>query len=223
MLYVIHCANHPELDYRGGQEPIVHLRPPSTPCIRGPRNEGCRRRRGEGEGARVLLPRSRSVERRERMSLPRWGRIDTNSGGILERLHASVTATARADIRLLVQILCNSRCPAWVRGPPAEAARTSRCRGGVHVPERAQQGTTSSAQLKTYAERIWRTRREVGNVFRASSLTVAVGYSAGFTDGTCVPSTRRLLQLRHRIRALSAAECPLGLRRSEDCTRKFPY
>ena len=25
MLFVIHCANHPELDYRGGQEPIVHL------------------------------------------------------------------------------------------------------------------------------------------------------------------------------------------------------
>lgn len=26
MLYVIHCRNHPELAYRGGQEPIVHLR-----------------------------------------------------------------------------------------------------------------------------------------------------------------------------------------------------
>jgi len=25
MLYVIHCANHPELAYRGGQPPIVHL------------------------------------------------------------------------------------------------------------------------------------------------------------------------------------------------------
>ncbi len=25
MLYVIYKANHPELDYRGGQEPIVHL------------------------------------------------------------------------------------------------------------------------------------------------------------------------------------------------------
>jgi hypothetical protein len=25
MLYVIHCANHAELTYRGGQEPIVHL------------------------------------------------------------------------------------------------------------------------------------------------------------------------------------------------------
>ncbi|MBI1849414.1 MAG: DUF4433 domain-containing protein [Planctomycetes bacterium] len=25
MLYVIHCANHPGLAYRGGQEPIVHL------------------------------------------------------------------------------------------------------------------------------------------------------------------------------------------------------
>ena len=25
MLFVIYCANHPELTYRGGQEPIVHL------------------------------------------------------------------------------------------------------------------------------------------------------------------------------------------------------
>lgn len=25
MLYLIHCANHPELSYRGGQAPIVHL------------------------------------------------------------------------------------------------------------------------------------------------------------------------------------------------------
>ena len=25
MLYVIHCANNPELEYRGGQGPIVHL------------------------------------------------------------------------------------------------------------------------------------------------------------------------------------------------------
>jgi len=25
MLYVIYCANHPELTYRGGQGPIVHL------------------------------------------------------------------------------------------------------------------------------------------------------------------------------------------------------
>ncbi|BCA53481.1 hypothetical protein W02_06210 [Nitrospira sp. KM1] len=25
MLYLIHCANHPDLSYRGGQEPIVHL------------------------------------------------------------------------------------------------------------------------------------------------------------------------------------------------------
>jgi hypothetical protein len=25
MLFVIHCANHPDLTYRGGQGPIVHL------------------------------------------------------------------------------------------------------------------------------------------------------------------------------------------------------
>ena len=31
MLYVIHCANHPELAYRGGQQPIVHLEVRSAP------------------------------------------------------------------------------------------------------------------------------------------------------------------------------------------------
>lgn len=25
MLFVVHCANHPELAYRGGQQPIIHL------------------------------------------------------------------------------------------------------------------------------------------------------------------------------------------------------
>lgn len=25
MLFLIHCANHPQLDYRGGQQPICHL------------------------------------------------------------------------------------------------------------------------------------------------------------------------------------------------------
>lgn len=25
MLYLLHCANHPELTYRGGQDPIIHL------------------------------------------------------------------------------------------------------------------------------------------------------------------------------------------------------
>lgn len=31
MLFVIHCANHPDLTYRGGQGPIVHLRRTFTP------------------------------------------------------------------------------------------------------------------------------------------------------------------------------------------------
>lgn len=25
MLYILHCGNHPEVDYKGGQQPIVHL------------------------------------------------------------------------------------------------------------------------------------------------------------------------------------------------------
>ncbi|KPQ31274.1 MAG: protein of unknown function (DUF4433) [Phormidesmis priestleyi Ana] len=33
MLYLIHRANNPELDYRGGQEPIVHLQADLHNCI----------------------------------------------------------------------------------------------------------------------------------------------------------------------------------------------
>ena len=33
MLYVIHAANHPELDYRGGQGPIVHLEADLRPVV----------------------------------------------------------------------------------------------------------------------------------------------------------------------------------------------
>jgi hypothetical protein len=33
MLYVIHCANHPELRYHGGQDPIVHLEADLTEVI----------------------------------------------------------------------------------------------------------------------------------------------------------------------------------------------
>ena len=43
MLYVIHMANSPELDYRGGQGPIVHLeRPTSTRRWIGPSGTGQR-------------------------------------------------------------------------------------------------------------------------------------------------------------------------------------
>lgn len=33
MLYLIHQANHPELDYRSGQEPIVHLQVDLLACV----------------------------------------------------------------------------------------------------------------------------------------------------------------------------------------------
>jgi hypothetical protein len=33
MLYVIYCANHPELAYRGGQGPIVHLETDLAPVV----------------------------------------------------------------------------------------------------------------------------------------------------------------------------------------------
>ena len=42
MLFVIHCANHPELTYRGGQEPIVHLEADLHAVIRWAEDNGTR-------------------------------------------------------------------------------------------------------------------------------------------------------------------------------------
>lgn len=42
MLYVIHCANHTELTYRGGQEPIVHLEADLHRVIRWANENGIR-------------------------------------------------------------------------------------------------------------------------------------------------------------------------------------
>lgn len=42
MLYVLHCANHPELAYRGGQGPIVHLEADLHAVVRWAEAEGMR-------------------------------------------------------------------------------------------------------------------------------------------------------------------------------------
>ncbi len=42
MLYVIHCRNHPELSYRDGQEPIVHLEADLRAVIRWAEAQGKR-------------------------------------------------------------------------------------------------------------------------------------------------------------------------------------
>lgn len=42
MLFVIHCANHPELAYRGGQQPIIHLEADMHQVVHWARVEGRR-------------------------------------------------------------------------------------------------------------------------------------------------------------------------------------
>jgi len=41
MLYLLHRANHPELTYRSGQEPIVHLEAELPEVVHWARSEGC--------------------------------------------------------------------------------------------------------------------------------------------------------------------------------------
>ena len=42
MLYVLHCANHPDLTYRGGQGPIVHLEADLSTVVRRVKADGGR-------------------------------------------------------------------------------------------------------------------------------------------------------------------------------------
>jgi hypothetical protein len=42
MLFLIHCANHPDLAYRGGQEPIVHLQADLHEVVAWANATGCR-------------------------------------------------------------------------------------------------------------------------------------------------------------------------------------
>jgi hypothetical protein len=42
MLYILHCANHPELSYREGQRPIVHLQADLRSVVRYAEREGVR-------------------------------------------------------------------------------------------------------------------------------------------------------------------------------------
>jgi hypothetical protein len=42
MLYVIHCGNHPELAYRGGQDPIIHLEADLHRVVRWAESNGVR-------------------------------------------------------------------------------------------------------------------------------------------------------------------------------------
>lgn len=40
MLYILHCGNHPELTYRGGQGPIVHLQADLLQVVEAARQAG---------------------------------------------------------------------------------------------------------------------------------------------------------------------------------------
>lgn len=42
MLYLLHCANHPELSYSGGQQPIVHLEADLQATVQWAENNGLR-------------------------------------------------------------------------------------------------------------------------------------------------------------------------------------
>ena len=104
MLYVISCANHPELAYRGGERPILHLEADLREVIRWA--EGCGKRWAfslSNAGAFYTEFRFRVKE----LNQLDWGAIaatDFSSADVKERKQAEFLVHERFPWELIVRI-----------------------------------------------------------------------------------------------------------------------
>lgn len=104
MLYVIHCANHPELTYRGGQEPIVHLEADLHAVIHWAERSGARWAFSlSNAGAYYTEFRSR-VEELEQLDWPAIAATDFRPAEVKERKQAEFLVHGRFPFDLIERI-----------------------------------------------------------------------------------------------------------------------
>lgn len=126
MLFVIFCANHPELTYRGGQGPIVHLEADLHEVIRWAK--GCERRWAfslSNAGAFYTEFRSRVKE----LNQLDWAAIAAtyfSSADVKERKQAEFLVHESFPWELIVRI--------GVRSVDIQAQVTDALRGAAHRP-----------------------------------------------------------------------------------------
>ena len=126
MLYVIHCANHPELSYRGGQQPIVHLEADLHSAVQWAEKTGRRWAFSlSNAGANYTQFRSRV----EQLGEINWAAIMANywiASDIREAKQAEFLAEQSFPWQLVERIGIQSQAIA----PPVAAAMA----GGAHRP-----------------------------------------------------------------------------------------
>ncbi len=104
MLYVIHCSNHPELTYRGGQEPIVHLEADLHAVIRWAERSGARWAFSlSNAGAYYTEFRSR-VEELDHLDWPAIAATDFRPAEVKERKQAEFLVHGRFPFDLIERI-----------------------------------------------------------------------------------------------------------------------
>jgi hypothetical protein len=130
MLYVIYRANHPELGYRGGQEPIVHLEADLHSVIRWAEANGRRWAFSlSNAGARYAMFYSR-VERLDQLDWEAIAATDFRSAQVKECKQAELLVHGRFPFDLVERIGVRS---AAVHGVATAAVAGARYRPRVEV------------------------------------------------------------------------------------------
>lgn len=127
MLYVIHCANHPELTYRGGQEPIVHLEADLHAVVAWAMNTGTRWAFSlSNAGAYYTEFRSR-VEDLDRLDWTAIAAADFRSAEVKEHKQAEFLVHGRLPFTLVERI--------GVRSAAVQAKVAGALAGRAHQPK----------------------------------------------------------------------------------------
>jgi hypothetical protein len=126
MLFVIHCANHPELSYRGGQDPILHLEADLDEVVRWADANGTHWAFSlSNAGARYTEFRSRP-EQLDELNWPAIAARDFRDAQIKEAKQAEFLVHGRFPLHLVERI--------GVRSARVHAQAAAATAGATHRP-----------------------------------------------------------------------------------------
>ncbi len=133
MLYVIHCANHPDLSYRGGQGPIVHLEADLAAVVAWATQAGRR--------WAFSLSNAGATYAEFRSDLNDLGEIDWNAVASTDFRNAAVKEGKQAEFLLHGDFPWNLVTRIGVASQPVAAQVRTALQGAAHQPKVTVQPT----------------------------------------------------------------------------------
>jgi len=126
MLYVIHRANHPELAYRGGQGPIIHLEADLQRVVAWADANGRRWAFSLSNAGAVYAQFRRQLEQLDQVNWPAVAAIDFRSADVKEGKQAEFLLHQSFPWEMV------DRIGVWSRGIAQQVANATR--GVTHRP-----------------------------------------------------------------------------------------